>query len=203
MCEYDNGDICGESQAQMVAALNSMESAQHIPQHSNGARAEATLPRCSMCECKCADCAYGDLRGSQSCYDTRQRHHCQTVVRNRPRGHMESAQHIPQQPQHKICPSCKSKLWNREVASGKCWNCGTLMRTVPEIIKDGDWCISRTGNSYLISVEDWQTLKTALAQQTNNSAMDAIAWLERCFKYVPDCTWRDDLRRFIELQRHQ
>ena len=36
-----------------------------------------------------------------------------------------------------------------------------------------------------------------------NRAMDAIAWLERCFKYVPDCTWRDDLRRFIESQRHQ
>ena len=58
------------------AAQEIKEPAQHIPQHSNGARAEATLPRCSMCKCKCADCAYGDLRGSQSCYDTRQRHHC-------------------------------------------------------------------------------------------------------------------------------
>ena len=35
---------------------------------------EATLPLCSMCECKCADCAHGNLRGSQSCYDTRRRH---------------------------------------------------------------------------------------------------------------------------------
>lgn len=38
-------------------------------------------------------------------------------------------------------------------------------------------------------------------QPATNSAMDAIAWLERVFKYVPDCTWRDDLRRFIEAQR--
>lgn len=45
------------------------------------------------------------------------------------------------------------------------------MRTVDEVIRDGDWCIGRTGNSYLISVEDWQTLKAAvLAQQTNNSS---------------------------------
>ena len=36
-----------------------------------------------------------------------------------------------------------------------------------------------------------------------NGAMDAIAWLERCFQYVPDCSWRDDLRRFIDAQRHQ
>jgi len=46
------------------------------------------------------------------------------------------------------------------------------MRTLTEIIKDGDWCISRTGLSYLISIEDWEILKAAvLAQQTNNSAM--------------------------------
>lgn len=38
-------------------------------------RAEVTLPLCSMCECKSADCAYGDLRGGQSCYDTQQRYH--------------------------------------------------------------------------------------------------------------------------------
>ena len=48
------------------------------------------------------------------------------------------------------------------------------------------------------------TLEAVVEKFTStNSAMDAIAWLERCFKYVPDCTWRDDLRRFIESQRHQ
>jgi hypothetical protein len=31
------------------------------------------LDKCFTCECKSADCAYGDLRGSQSCYDTLQR----------------------------------------------------------------------------------------------------------------------------------
>ena len=36
----------------------------------------------------------------------------------------EPAFHIPQHRQPKICPSCKSKMWEREVASGKCWNCG-------------------------------------------------------------------------------
>jgi hypothetical protein len=58
------------------------------------------------------------------------------------------------------------------------------MRTVAEIIKDGDWCISRTVHSYLISVEDWQTLKAAvLAQQTNNSRVmpcPAFLPLARC-----------------------
>ena len=34
-----------------------------------------------------------------------------------------------QQRKAEICPSCKSELWNREVASGKCWNCGTLIGT--------------------------------------------------------------------------
>lgn len=44
------------------------------------------------------------------------------------------------------------------------------MSTIEEIIKDGDWCISRTGHNYLISVEDWQILKAAVpTQQTNNS----------------------------------
>ena len=42
-----------------------------------------------------------------------------------------------------------------------------------------------------------------LARPAPNSAMDAIGWLEWCFQYVPDCTKRDDLRRFIEAQRHQ
>lgn len=44
-------------------------------EQAHGARADASLPLCSMCECRCADCAYGDLRGGQSCIDTRQRHH--------------------------------------------------------------------------------------------------------------------------------
>ena len=38
-----------------------------------------------------------------------------------------------QQRKGEICPSCKSELWNREVASGKCWNCGTLIGTTGKL----------------------------------------------------------------------
>jgi len=54
------------------------------------------------------------------------------------------------------------------------------MRVVVEIIKDGDWCISRTGHSYLISVEDWQTLKAAVfVQQTNNNGSTPCRFFAR------------------------
>ena len=48
-----------------MAALNS-EGSQDV--------SALALPLCSMCDSKHADCAFGQLRGSQSCYDTRQRY---------------------------------------------------------------------------------------------------------------------------------
>ena len=49
--------------------------AEKVPPHEETRDEMTFIPSClcSMCEAKSASCAYGDLRGSQSCEDTRKR----------------------------------------------------------------------------------------------------------------------------------
>lgn len=44
--------------------------AKYAKRMSNNAMVDAILSRCLTCGAKSADCAYGDLCGSQSCYDS-------------------------------------------------------------------------------------------------------------------------------------
>lgn len=81
------------------------------------------------------------------------------------------------------------------------------------IIKQGDkWICEECGNDITRAVtilgDDAAQMHMAMheGERYRKAIADketAVKWLNKCFKYLPDCVWRDDLRHFLEEQERQ